>query len=193
MLSLQNSTPADQNYCKQCEIGPNSRHDSFPTLHRGLRLPSAAAHRKAIGWVNVRTSNAWNTGPKTDTCEAADSRDFFGREEFTEKLIQRVGDNERFKRFLAVVDPSGKSSMVKAGLIPALWKGGLPGSERWFVEMIPGTRPFDRLEVALVRDAAIQTSALDEQLVRDQNSLLRVANEVVHSELGIYSIAIHKT
>jgi WD40 repeat protein/DNA-binding CsgD family transcriptional regulator len=114
--------------------------------------------------------------------EAVDSRDFFGREEFTEKLIWRMAENEGSKRFLAVVGPSGsgKSSLVKAGLIPALWKGGLPHSEKWFVvEMIPGSRPLDQLEVALLRVAAHQTAGLHEQLRRDENGLLRVADIIL--------------
>ena len=46
---------------------------------------------------------------------------------------------EQGDRFLALVGPSGsgKSSVVKAGLIPALRQGAVPGSERWFVaEMV---------------------------------------------------------
>lgn len=114
--------------------------------------------------------------------EAADSRDFFGREEFIEKLIRRMGESERFNRFLAVIGPSGsgKSSLVKAGLIPALWKGAMHGSERWFViEMIPGSRPLDQLEVALMRIAAHQVSGLHEQLARDENGLLRIADLIL--------------
>ena len=45
---------------------------------------------------------------------------------------------------VAVVGPSGsgKSSAVKAGLLPAIRRGALPGSEKWFiVEMLPGTGP----------------------------------------------------
>ena len=52
---------------------------------------------------------------------------------------------------------SGKSSLIKAGLIPALWQGKLAGSEKWFiVDMQPGGRPLDNLEIALTRIAADQ-------------------------------------
>ncbi len=60
-------------------------------------------------------------------------------------------------RFLAVVGPSGsgKSSVVAAGLIPALRRGAIPGSERWYVaQMHPGISPFDELAAALLRLAA---------------------------------------
>ena len=54
---------------------------------------------------------------------------------------------------MAVVGPSGsgKSSAVKAGLVPALRKGALPGSEGWFItEMLPGAHPLEELERALM-------------------------------------------
>ena len=54
-------------------------------------------------------------------------------------------------RFLAVVGPSGsgKSACVKAGLVPALRKGALPGSDEWFItEMVPGAHPLEELELA---------------------------------------------
>jgi energy-coupling factor transporter ATP-binding protein EcfA2 len=88
-------------------------------------------------------------------------------------------------RFLAVVGPSGsgKSSLVKAGLIPALWRGAVPGSDRWFVvEMLPGAHPLDELEVALTRVAVTPSTNLHEQLARDERGLLRVAQLVLPSD-----------
>ena len=41
---------------------------------------------------------------------------------------------------------AGKSSLVRAGLVPALAAGALPGSERWrAVVVTPGRRPLDAL------------------------------------------------
>ena len=52
-------------------------------------------------------------------------RYFFGREALVENLIARLGEDNQYSRILAVVEPSGsgKSSVVKAGLIPALRQG----------------------------------------------------------------------
>ena len=55
-------------------------------------------------------------------------------------------------RFLALVGPSGsgKSSLLRAGLMHALGSGALPGSGRWACSVIrPGDRPLDALAHAL--------------------------------------------
>lgn len=113
--------------------------------------------------------------------QSADSQDFFGREDITDKLINRLGDQNQWSRFLAVIGPSGsgKSSLVRAGLIPAIWRGGLPRSDRWFtVEMLPGTHPLEELEVALQRISTHQ-GRLIEHLASDSRGLLRAAQLIL--------------
>jgi WD40 repeat protein/energy-coupling factor transporter ATP-binding protein EcfA2 len=119
--------------------------------------------------------------------ESADAADFFGREALTERLLARLREDVEAARFLAVVGPSGsgKSSVVKAGLLPALREGALPGSDRWFVvEVVPGSHPLDELEIGLLRVAADRPSGLMEQLRRDERGLLRAARLAVPAEDG---------
>ena len=57
-------------------------------------------------------------------------------------------------RFIAVVGPSGsgKSSVVKAGLLPAIRRGAVPLSGSWFtIEMTPAPHPFEELEDGAAR------------------------------------------
>lgn len=117
--------------------------------------------------------------------QPADHRDFFGREHLTQRLLDRMTERDPFSRFLAVVGPSGsgKSSLVKAGLIPALWRGEIPGSEHWFVvEVLPGLRPMDELEIGLTKVAANQSVNIREHLHRDENGLLRVAQLILPND-----------
>ena len=56
---------------------------------------------------------------------------FFGRGRDTDRVIEALRQADR--RLLAVVGASGsgKSSLVRAGVIPRLKRGAIPGSERW--------------------------------------------------------------
>lgn len=109
----------------------------------------------------------------------ADADNFFGRDRLIAELIGRLRDDQ----FLAVVGASGsgKSSVVQAGLIPALQRGArladgsLPptGSALWpAVVLTPGNRPLEALAVALTPAAALSaTTALREALATDVDAL----------------------
>jgi len=114
--------------------------------------------------------------------QEADAADFFGREALTAQLVNRLGESGPFVRFLAVVGPSGsgKSSVVKAGLLPALRKGALSGSEQWYIStMLPGAHPLEEVELALTRVAAIAGTDLLGMLHADKRGLLRAVRQVL--------------
>ena len=101
----------------------------------------------------------------------ADTLDFFGRDALIDRLVARLAETVENSRFLGVVGPSGsgKSSAVRAGLIPALRAGAVPGSEAWFVvEMMPGAHPFEELEAALLRIATNPPPTLVDELQGDR-------------------------
>jgi WD40 repeat protein/DNA-binding SARP family transcriptional activator len=78
------------------------------------------------------------------TFDSDDAEYFFGREQLVAELVARLVGAP----LLAVVGPSGsgKSSVVRAGLLPALAGGVLPGSERWARALIrPGEHPMREL------------------------------------------------
>ena len=98
---------------------------------------------------------------------AADASSFFGRQRLVERLLARLGEAGTRGRFVAVVGPSGsgKSSVVRAGLLPALARGALPTSAEWYrIEMTPAAHPFEQLEAALVGVAVTPTTLLDQLL-----------------------------
>lgn len=84
--------------------------------------------------------------------EPVDADYFFGRERLVAELAGRlVGAG-----FLGIVGPSGsgKSSVLRAGLLPALAGGVLPGSGGWRRLLLrPGERPLEELRRVLVSGA----------------------------------------
>ncbi|MFO7631903.1 MAG: ATP-binding protein, partial [Caldilinea sp.] len=74
---------------------------------------------------------------------------FFGRERLVREMVERL---QRGERLLAVVGASGsgKSSVVLAGLLPALQHDIGVGGERWLVRTLtPGSQPLENLAAAL--------------------------------------------
>jgi WD40 repeat protein/DNA-binding SARP family transcriptional activator len=80
--------------------------------------------------------------------EFDDAGVFFGRERLVAETVARLAGAP----LLGIVGPSGsgKSSAMKAGLLPALADGVLPGSEDWAIALLrPGAQPVAALERAL--------------------------------------------
>jgi WD40 repeat protein len=78
---------------------------------------------------------------------------FFGRDGDVQRLIEKL----KAARFLAVLGPSGsgKSSVVRAGLVPALRKGALPDSGTWTVRVLtPGASPLATLAANVLKLSA---------------------------------------
>ncbi len=128
-----------------------------------------------------------------------DTADFFGREALTQQLLVRMGEGGDLSRFLAVVGPSGsgKSSVVGAGLVPALRRGALPGSDQWFiVELMPGPRPFEELEAALLRVAvdqpvgALHVTPLLTQLMENERGLLRAVRRCLPDDPNVELVLV---
>ncbi len=117
--------------------------------------------------------------------QETDTTDFYGRAALTERLLSRLSEAGDETRFLVVVGPSGsgKSSVVRAGLMPALRKGALKLSPRPFIaDFLPGTHPFEELEAALLRVAVNPVPDLLEQLEEDRRGLVRAAKRLLPND-----------
>ncbi len=104
--------------------------------------------------------------------DIGDADDFYGRKEITGELVQRVLRD----RFVVVVGPSGsgKSSLIRAGVLPALIRHAELGGHPWFgVTMVPGHDPYEALETALLRIAVNPPATLLEQLTGDSRGIIR--------------------
>src|ERR1700744_5232693 len=97
----------------------------------------------------ISPDGPFNPFPGLRPFEPDEDHLFFGREKEIDELLRRL----RTSRFLAVVGTSGsgKSSLVRSGLIPSLHSGYMVGSgSSWRVAtMRPGEDPIYYLAAAL--------------------------------------------
>jgi WD40 repeat protein len=111
-----------------------------------------------------------------------DAHVFYGRESLVRRLLSRMMQNEEYHRFLAVVGPSGsgKSSVVRAGLIPMLRKGALPGSEQWFYsDFVPGSDPMQELVNLINSLATTPPPNFAERIYSDEQAFGVILAEVL--------------
>ena len=88
-----------------------------------------------------------------------DARFFFGRKDLVGQLVQRLAQRRDSPGIVLVTGESGagKSSLLRAGLMPALAAGALgPGSQRWPRRVIrPTAHPLQELAIQLAGLAGI--------------------------------------
>ena len=102
--------------------------------------------------------------------QESDAGLFFGREAEVQRLVEKL----RAARFLAVLGPSGsgKSSLARAGLVPALRGGSLPGSADWeYTIVTPGAAPLTALAAGLVSVLGSPIHDTLDRLAADRRSL----------------------
>ena len=113
--------------------------------------------------------------------EKEDSQLFFGRKKLIEApkegLIAKVKNNQ-----LTVVlglSGSGKSSLVKAGLIPAIKEEAQTDGEQWYIleTMRPGELPFTALATALL---PITTGFKLDSLIQKLHQDVQFLTEIIH-------------
>jgi excinuclease UvrABC ATPase subunit len=111
--------------------------------------------------------NLKNPYPGLRPFEQEDSDFFFGRETHTEELLRRRLSSSRF---VAVVGTSGggKSSLVRAGLIPALYSDLLAAGSHWRVAIFrPGNDPITAMADELHKNISVVVDGTDGKLPRD--------------------------
>ncbi len=96
---------------------------------------------------------------------------FFGREGDVQAILEQL----KATRFLAVLGPSGsgKSSIVRAGVIPVLRREGIEGGGSWTIEVVrPGGRPLEAIAVRLQElDSSEGMQRTVDELAQDERTL----------------------
>lgn len=197
-LFLSKSTVRWYNKIIYSKLDVHSRYEAIDRAKR-LRLgenifslPSADATDESNapirGKAEMPISNPTNPYKGLRAFQEVDTADFFGRAALIEQLLNRMSEDGDSARFLVVVGPSGsgKSSVVNAGLIPALRKGALKSSPTPFVaEMLPGTHPLEELEAALLRVSINPLPGLLDQLREDRRGLVRAAKRILPPDINV--------
>jgi WD40 repeat protein len=158
---------------------PGRRHQSIDELIGELRDAFAVSESPPAAFVSAR-----NPYRGLEAFEQADSGDFYGRGRSVAEMVAVL----RHQSLLIVVGPSGsgKSSAVKAGLLPALAAGAVPTSESWLVtEMVPGRNPFENLAAALGRVASTDLPDLEGALLSGSRSLCAVVDQLAPGNAGV--------
>lgn len=166
--SLQITPPERAEYVQWARTGQRTTQQSPRTVGPGEETPPA-----------TELSNPYKG---LRAFQEADAADFFGREALTDTLVSRLAESSPLGNFLTVIGPSGsgKSSVVRAGLMPALRKGAVEQLEKWPVlDIIPGAHPFEEVEAALLRVAVNPPSTLMPQLREDDRGLLRAVKRAL--------------
>lgn len=151
------------------------------------RVESAAYGEPTISLTSITEAEEEIFAPKNPykglrAFQQSDAVDFFGRSTLIERILDRLRDTGDLSRFLAVVGPSGsgKSSVVKAGVMPRLREGALDSELDWFVaEMVPGTHPLEELEALLLSIATEPLPGLLDQLREDERGLVRAVRRIL--------------
>ncbi len=156
---------------------PSERYDRVEDLIDALRDALGEARDETPAEA-VRLHAIRNPYKGLRAFQETDRADFFGRDHLIEQIIATTHDHA----LTAVVGPSGsgKSSVVKAGLLPAVRSGALTSSRDWLIaDMFPGSYPFEELGAALMRVAVDRPSNLFDDLGTDERGLVRASKRVL--------------
>ena len=160
----------------------------FVAAARG-RAPAAevlAARREAM----APEGPAWPGGPYPGLVpfEERDAQLFYGREELTDQLVRRLAERLRGAGILLVAGESGsgKSSLLRAGLMPRLAAGALgPGSERWPRRVIrPTASPLRELAMHLAEMAGADPVSVYRSLSAAPDEAPMLAGQAARTAAG---------
>ncbi|MGW5266660.1 nSTAND1 domain-containing NTPase [Microbispora sp. NPDC004025] len=112
------------------------------------------------------------------------ARWFFGRDRLLAELTERLDEHARRGGPLMVVAPSGagKSSLLRAGLLPALEDGALPGSRHWpRLSFTPTAQPMTALTTNLAACAGLGPERASEATAADPDECVRMLRRALHA------------
>lgn len=129
--------------------------------------------------------------------DADEARHFFGRDREASEAVARLGTQSdgKHRRWLRIVGPPGvgKTAFARAGVVPAVLRGGVPGSpSSWRVAAVRlGDRPLVSLAAAL---AGVLRGGGDHERVRSdlrRSGLADLVKEQLSADHGLLLVIDH--
>lgn len=157
----------------------NRYEEAFPQL-----LTALPGTRPVSVFDDIDPNTIPNPFKGLEAFQQTDARFFFGREALVRKALSNIRDDVEV-RFLAVVGASGsgKSSLVRAGMIPQIRSGSvIPGSEAWRVAILsPGSQPVTALATRLTPliDSESNPEAVEAALRNSDRSLHDLSEQIM--------------
>jgi hypothetical protein len=143
--------------------------------------------RPHVSWIQQRATlsehEAKSPFKGLEFYDVEDADLFFGRSSLIDKLEKRlsISANEEVVRFLAVVGASGsgKSSLVRAGLVPRIQR-----NTNWLVHVItPSLHPVEELAIKLISNEESATAApLIDAIAEDPRSLHLYCRKILKAD-----------
>jgi WD40 repeat protein len=121
--------------------------------------------------------------------EAADAPFFYGRERLVATVVARLAVD----RFVGIIGASGsgKSSLVRAGLLPALAARALPGSDAWpTCALTPGEHPLRSFAHAIAPLVGVPGPELARRLDREPDELGLVLDAALRGRDGARVVVV---
>ena len=120
--------------------------------------------------------------------EERDAQLFYGRDELADQLVRRLAERPDGAGILLVAGESGsgKSSLLRAGLLPRLAAGALgPGSERWPRRVIrPTASPLRELAMVLAEMAGADPVSVYRSLSAAPDEAPMLAEQAARTATG---------
>src|SRR5690242_9279169 len=149
-----------------------------------------AALREATAPDGPAPGPAWPGGPYLGLVpfEERDAQLFYGRDELADRLVRRLAEQLDGAGILLVAGESGsgKSSLLRAGLLPRLAAGALaPGSERWPRRVIrPTASPLRELAMHLAEMAGTDPVSVYRSLAAAPDEASMLAEQAARTATG---------
>ncbi len=151
--------------------------EAFPELL--LALPGK---RRIGAFDDVPDEAIPNPFKGLESFQQTDAAFFFGRENLIRKAIKNMQRTDN-AHFLSVIGASGsgKSSLVRAGVIPQLRQGVIAGSEKWRLAIFtPGEHPVNALAVRLAPFLESQdANSIERALAESPRALVDITESIL--------------